>query len=892
MTTQRRVPLATYRLQLRPAFGFDDAGAIAPYLRRLGVSHVYASPYLQAAPGSEHGYDVVDPRRVNRELGGETGHRRFCETLGANGLGQVLDIVPNHMAISGPENPWWSDVLENGPSSRYAPYFDVDWDPPESYLRNRVLLPILGGHYGDVLEAGDIQVARERESLVVVYGDHRLPIAPPSLHGLLLQASRNAGSDELGFIADAFARLPPSNAVDRASMERRHRDKEVLTDQLRRLIAGRPEVARAIDATIEALNADPTALDALLNRQNYRLAHWRTAGRDLGYRRFFDVTSLIGLRMEDEAVFADTHALVLRWLDEGVIDGLRVDHPDGLRDPAEYLRRLRGATPRGWIVVEKILEPGEPLRTDWPIDGTTGYDFLNLVGGLFVDPRAETELGRIYAEFTGLNEDVATVARDAKLEVLREILGSELNRLTALLLEICESHRRYRDYTRHDCHEVLRELAASFPVYRTYVRAEAGELTPDDEHAVETAVDDATARRPDLEDQLFRFVADLLLLRVGGEREHEFVMRFQQLTGAVMAKGVEDTTFYRYLRLVSLNEVGGDPAVFGTTLDAFHAANAARLADWPNAMLATTTHDTKRSEGTRLRISLLSEIPERWRAAVARWSGLLERHRRDEWPDRNAEYLLYQTLVGVWPIEPERLEAYLVKALREAKTHTSWSAPAAEYEDAVTAFALGALRDEAFITDFEAFLAPLVPAARIASLAQTVLKLTVPGVPDLYQGTELWDHGLVDPDNRRPVDFGARVRLLDEIDGGAVDEVVARTDEGVPKLWTIARTLRVRGERPETFASGGYRPLAARGARADHAVAYGRGEDVVVVVPRLVLGLDAAGGWDDTELDLPPGSWCQALTDERHTGGPVRLADLLRTFPVAVLVADGAGSGG
>ncbi len=891
MTRDRRIPTATYRLQLRPSFGFDAAGAVAPYLRRLGVSHVYASPYLQAAPGSEHGYDVVDPHRVNRELGGEAAHRRFCETLGTHDLGQVLDIVPNHMAISGPVNPWWADVLENGPSSRYAPYFDVSWDPPESYLRNRVLLPILGEHYGDVLEAGEIRIGRDGGTISLSYGEHRLPLAPPSLHGLLLDAGRRAGSDDLGFIADAYARLPPSYATDRASMDRRHRDKEVLRAQLNRLIAERPAIVAAIDDAIDALNDDVAALNSLLNRQNYRLAHWRTAGRDLGYRRFFDVTSLIGLRMEDEAVFEDTHSLVLDWLDEGVIDGLRVDHPDGLRDPAEYLRRLREATPRGWIVVEKILEPGEALRSDWPIDGTTGYDFLNLVGGLFVDGHAETEMTRIYADFTGESADLPTVVRDAKLEVLRETLGSELNRLTALLLEICESHRRYRDYTRHDCHEVVREVAAAFPVYRTYVRAEAGEVSPDDEHAIDAAVERATAHRPDLEARLFSFVGDLLHLRIGGDREHEFVMRFQQLTGAVMAKGVEDTTYYRYLRLVSLNEVGGDPGVFGVPPEAFHAANGERLAAWPNSMLATTTHDTKRSEDTRLRISLLSEIPERWRAAVARWSTLLQHHRRGDWPDRNTEFLLYQTLVGAWPIERARLAAYLQKAMREAKTHTTWTAPNEGYEEAVQGFAAAALGEPAFVADLEAFLAVLVPAARTTSLAQTVLKLTAPGVPDIYQGTELWDHSLVDPDNRRPVDFDVRQRLLDELDRVTAPAVLDRADEGLPKLWAVTRTLRARLERPDTFVRGAYQPLEARGSRADHVVGFVRGDDVAVIVPRLVLGLEAAGGWDDTEVDLPDGSWCQVLSDERVAGGTVRIADLLRSFPVAVLAADAGGSG-
>jgi (1->4)-alpha-D-glucan 1-alpha-D-glucosylmutase len=888
MTSPRppAIPRATYRLQLRPGFGFGEAAAVAPYLERLGVSHVYSSPYLQAAPGSEHGYDVVDPHTVNRELGGDEGHRHFSDALGRHRLGQVLDIVPNHMAISGPENPWWWDVLENGPSSLYAPYFDVDWDPPESYLRNRVLLPIFGDHFGRVLEAGEIRLERLEGSFHVCYHEHRLPAAPRSLDALVVEAGQRARSDDLVFIGGALGRLPPSTATDRASIERRHRDKEVLRRQLSRLAAEEPVVGQALDEVIAETNADPDALEVILGRQNYRLAYWRTAGRDLGYRRFFDITTLIGLRQEDDQVFADTHALVLEWLEAGVLDGLRVDHPDGLRDPATYFRRLREATPRGWIVAEKILEPVEHLRADWPIAGTTGYDFLNLVGGLFVDGRNEAEMSRIYAAFTGSTEDLATVTREAKRLVLRDVLGSELNRLTALLLEICESHRRARDYTRHECHEVLREVAVAFPIYRTYVRPEAGEVDPADEAAIEEATAGALEARPDLDPGLFAFLADVLTLRVGGQREGELAARFQQLTGAVMAKGLEDTTFYRYNRLVSLNEVGGDPGRFGVPVAEFHAANAARLADWPASMLATATHDMKRGEDVRLRIHLLSEIPEPWRAAVSRWSGMLERHRRGDLPDRNLEYLLYQTLVGAWPIEEERLVAYLEKAAREAKMHTSWTQPDPAYEEAVAGFARAALADPDFLADFEAFVAPIVSAGRTASLAQALVKLTAPGVPDIYQGTELWDLSLVDPDNRRAVDFARRVTLLDTIATATPDEVLARMDEGLPKLWTIHRTLALRARRPDLFDQGDYRPLEADGSRAEHVVAYARGRELAVVVPRLILGL--AGRWEETWLDLPPGPWRNLLSEEIVDGGGARLADLLARFPVALLVREEA----
>ncbi len=884
----RSSPRATYRVQLRPSFDLEAAGEVAPYLERLGISHVYMSPILQAAPGSDHGYDVVDPHRVSSELGGEVAHQQFSRRLGRHHLGQIIDIVPNHMAISGPENPWWWDVLENGPASRYAPYFDVDWDPPESYLRNTVLLPILDDHYGRVLEAGGLRIERDAGSFVLTYGEHRLPIAPPAAADLVTAAGRRCGSDDLVFIGGALGRLPPSTAVDRGSLDRRHRDKEVLRAQLARLATEHAEVARALDELIAETNVDPDALDVILDRQNYRIAYWRAAGRDLGYRQFFDVTGLIGIRIEDPDVFADTHALVLRWIREGVIDGLRVDHPDGLRDPAGYFRTLRAATPDGWIVAEKILQVGEDLPGDWPIDGTTGYEFLNLVGGLFVDPGAEEAMTRTYQAFSGLDDDFEAVVRASKLVVLHDNLGSELNRLTALLLEICESHRRQRDYTRHDCHEVLRELAVSFPRYRTYVQADDGLIGAEDVATIRAAVDDAIAARPDVDADLFEFVHEILTLRVTGRRETGFVMRFQQLTGAVMAKGVEDTAFYRYHRLTALNDVGGDPTRFGVSPSAFHAANAARRSAWPDAMLTTSTHDTKRAEDVRVRIAALSEMPAAWAAAVDRWSKRLGRYRTGDVPDRNTEYLMYQTLIGAWPIEPERLEAFLLKAVREAKVHTSWSTPDDEYETALRTFATSALRDPVFIADVEAFLPPLVAAGRINSIAQELLKLTVPGVPDIYQGTDLWDLSLVDPDNRRPVDFARRMRLLDTFVGASPEEILAGMDEGAPKLWVIARTLDLRRRRPELFdRRGTYRPIAATGRRAGNVVAFARGRGLVAVVPRLTAGL--GGEWGATRLPLPVGRWTNLLSGDGSapvTGRP-RIADLLERFPVALLEAVG-----
>jgi (1->4)-alpha-D-glucan 1-alpha-D-glucosylmutase len=874
---------ATYRVQLHAGFGFEAAAAIAGYLAPLGVSHLYASPYLQAGRGSMHGYDVVNPHRLNEELGGAEAHASFCEALGGHGLGQVLDIVPNHMAITGAENPWWWDVLENGPASRYAAYFDVDWEPPESRLRSSVLLPILGDHYGRVLEAGELRLERRDATFSIRYHDHAFPVSPRTLDTLLAAAAERCRSDELGFTADALGGLPVSTATDWASVRRRHRDKEVLGAQLTRLLAERPEVAEAVDAAVAGVNAEPDALHTLLERQNYRLAFWRAAARDLGYRRFFDINTLVALRTEDDQVFTDTHALILRWLGEGALDGVRIDHPDGLRDPEAYCQRLRRAAPRSWIVVEKILEPGERLRDSWPVAGTTGYDFLNRVGGLFVDPAGEQPLTEFYAEFTGESVDYPALVRAKKHQVLHELLGSDVNRLTALFVEVCERHRRHRDYTRYELNEVLREVIACFPVYRTYVQAEAGHVHDDDVRYVTEAVERATRHRPELDPALFDFLQDLLLLRVRGDLEGELVMRFQQLTGPTMAKGLEDTVFYCFNRLVSLNEVGGDPGQFGVSPAAFHRACLEAQRRWPLGMLATSTHDTKRSEDVRVRIHLLSEIPGRWAGAVRRWAALNERHRRGGWPDRNAEYLLYQTLAGAWPLAVERALTYMEKAIREAKVHTSWTHTNAAYEGAVRGFVTDVLADPEFTADMTAFVAPLVQAGRVNTLSQTLLKLTAPGVPDLYQGTEVWDLSLVDPDNRRPIDYDLRRRLLNELTRGVTPEQVwARVDEGMPKLWLIRQVLALRRRQPELFGpQGDYQPLLAEGERAEHVVAFARGGGVVSVVPRLVLGLD--GGWGDTTLKVPHGAWRNELTGDDLGGNVTRMADLLARFPVALL---------
>jgi (1->4)-alpha-D-glucan 1-alpha-D-glucosylmutase len=878
-----RIPIATYRLQLHADFGFDAAASIADYLHQLGISHVYSSPYLQAAPGSQHGYDVIDYHKVNEELGGSEAHDRFSRRLGECHLGQVLDIVPNHMAISGRRNRYWWDVLENGPASRYAGYFDIDWQSREEKLRNKLLVPVLGDHYGRVLTRHEIQIKRQGSEFFVKYFDHELPAAPRSLPLVLAPAAARSGSDHLAFLADALAELPAPTSTNNSRLAARHRDQEVIRTLLEKLFNDVPFIAETVDAVLTETSSNPDRLHAFLERQNYRLAFWRASQEDLGYRRFFDVNTLVGLRMEDPGVFAGTHALILKWLREGVLDGIRIDHPDGLLDPRRYFERLREEAPETWILAEKILEPGERFRVEWPIDGTTGYDFVNQAAGLFVDTRNAGEFTTIYAEFTGEPTDYSAVCRDKKHRVLRDLLGSDVNRLTKLFLEICEIHRDRRDYTRHDVLRAVRELVACFPVYRTYIVPERHELTEDDERYIHEAVEAAKKFRPEIDPDLFDFIRDVLMLRVPGSKETEFVLRFQQFCGPAMAKGVEDTVFYCFNRLISLNEVGGDPGRFGISPRQYHDFCFEVQKTRPRTMLGLSTHDTKRSEDVRARISLLSEMPGDWRQAVDRWTCINSKHKKNDLPDRNTEYFLYQTMLGAWPIPAERLLPYMQKACREAKQHTSWLAPNEEFETATREFIQALFRDQEFLDDLDKFVRPLIEPGRVNSLAQRLLELTSPGVPDTYQGTELWDLSLVDPDNRRPVDYGLRRRLLSELGTLTVENVWRRIDEGLPKLWTIYHALRTRREHPTAFnEDGDYTPLDAKGPKAQHALAYLRAYNILIIIPRLVWQLDRS--WGDTTLEIPEGAWRNQFTSETFRGPQLRLADVFRQFPVALLV--------
>jgi (1->4)-alpha-D-glucan 1-alpha-D-glucosylmutase len=607
------------------------------------------------------------------------------------------------------------------------------------------------------------------------------------------------------------------------------------------------------------------------------------ADTDLGYRRFFNISDLAGIRVEDKTVFAAVHALPLAWVKKGWVQGLRIDHPDGLWDPAQYFHRLQKACPDAWIVVEKILEPKENLASDWPVAGTTGYDFMNLAGGLFVNPASEEVLTQLYADFTGIQQPFEALVHECKHLVLTTILQSEIRRLTSLFEEICERHRRHRDYSRQELRRALCQTAIHFPVYRSYVSASENRVSEEDEHHINAAIEGAAMVRSDLDPELFLFLKDLLLLQTRGVLETELAMRFQQLTGPAMAKGVEDTAFYRYHRLICLNEVGGDPGRFSVTLRQFHTACARAQKEHPLGLLASTTHDTKRSEDVRARLALLSEIPDPWADAVRRWASNNARHRSGGVPDANTEYLLYQTLVGAWPIDLERICAYMEKAVKEAKVHTSWTAPNNAYERGLADFIAAVLADRAFCTDLENFVADLIAPGRINSLAQTLIKLTAPGVPDIYQGTELWDLSLVDPDNRRPVDFALRRRLLSQLPHLSPEEILAGMDQGLPKLWVIRQALHLRRTIPELFGPrADYCPLYATGQKADHLVAFFRGQAVISLAPRLVMGLD--NDWDDTILELPSGKWHNVLTNDAAEGGPVRLQELLRRFPVGLLI--------
>jgi (1->4)-alpha-D-glucan 1-alpha-D-glucosylmutase len=871
-------PLATYRLQLRPSFGFEAAASIVPHLSRLGVSHVYASPILEAAPGSEHGYDVVDPTRARAELGGEEGFVALTDALAGHDMGIVVDIVPNHLATDASMNPWWRDVLAHGQASRYADYFDIDWAAPGGG-EAKVLLPLLGDHIGRCLERGEIVIRRSGGAFAVAYFEHDLPLAPETADGILAAAALRTGSDELAFLAHSLERLPRPTTTDVQSRWERFRDARVVEERLAELCEDR-SIAGAVDHVLADLNRRPDELDALLRRQPYRLARWTVADQELDYRRFFDINSLIALRMEDDRVFDDVHAKVREWFEAGRIQGIRVDHIDGLRDPEGYLNRLGRAVPGAWVVVEKILLGDEMLQEGWPAAGTTGYDFLNEVTGVMTDRGAEAALTALYERFTGDGTSFDTTAHRARLEVLRAGLAADLERLTLLLAGVCDRHPRHRDHTRAELRRVLAEVLASSTRYRTYVRGGGSLLlsaAEDDLDEARRACAAVRDRRPDIDGDLVEVVERIWTLQVPGADTAELVERLQQLAGPVMAKGVEDRAFYRYNRLLSLNEVGGSPERFGIPVAEFHERQRRRLAEHPDTMITLSTHDTKRSVDARLRLCAIADDPERFGRLVQKWSARLGQ--RGSAIDAGTAWMLYQALVAAHPVSPDRLAAFARKAVREAAVHTRWTHPDDAFEAAVDAFARAVVTDTAMAAHLDEDLELYVEAGYAASIAATTLLLTCPGVPDLYQGTESWDTSLVDPDNRRPVDFDLLRDLLEQARTVSAGDAWCGRASGVAKVFVVSRLLELRRRRLDVFQRGAYEPIAVDGG-ADGVVAFLRGEAVLVAVPvRNLARLPA-----ETCVDVPDGGWRDVLSDEGMAGGePLRVGPRFARFPAVVL---------
>ncbi len=917
--TTARVPRATYRLQLHRDFNFAQATELVPYLAALGVSHIYCSPYLRARAGSRHGYDIVDHAAFNPEIGGPEEFERFAAELERHGMGQIADVVPNHVAIMGDDNAWWMDVLENGEASPFADYFDIDWHPIDPDLAGKVLVPVLGDHYGSELERGALRVAYDNAAgaFAIRYHEHRLPIDPRDYAQLLASALETAAGmlasevrADVRDLIDAFANLPPRAASARAAT--RQRDNAALKARLARLTVDQPALADAIDRALQQINGAPgeprsfDTLHALLETQAYRVAFWRVASDEINYRRFFDVNDLAALRMEDDAVFEATHRHLLGLAASDKIDGLRIDHPDGLYDPAAYFQRLQDGYLRLaghggaaqdrplYVVAEKIQAPHEQLPASWPIHGTTGYRFASLLNGVFVDTAARMRTDRTWRAFVGEQatsfDDAAYLGRRA---IMRSALSAELSVLANRLLRIARADRRTRDLTLSSLRQALVEIAACFPVYRTYV---AQRVSAQDRRYIEWALAKARRRSRTADASVFSFISGVLLLQPPEgasatliDDYRAFTMRFQQFTAPVTAKGIEDTAFYIFNRLVSLNEVGSDPAQFGTTRRAFHRANAERLARWPDTLLAASTHDNKRAADVRARIDVISEIPAAWRLLGRRWTRMNRWRKRvvDDrpTPSRNDEYLLYQTLIGTFPVGApadldlhdyrERIEQYMVKAAREAKVDTSWISVDAEYESALKAFVAALLEDNAanvFLSDLRTNAALFAWFGALNSAAMALLHCTSPGVPDIYQGTELLDLSLVDPDNRRPVDYARRRDMLHAQEELAAAPLQLRANElramleaphdGRLKFWVLWRALRLRRNHPELFARGDYLPAAIMGGRARHVLAFARrhgNAGVVVLCGRLFASLGLPPGaapvgaavWRDTTVELP-----------------------------------------
>jgi len=941
-----RIPTCTYRLQFNQWFTFAQACEIVPYLHALGVSDVYASPYFQASPESLHGYDITDHNKLNTAIGSRADYDAWVAQLQAHRMGQVLDFVPNHVGIADARNEWWMDVLENGPSSRYAPYFDIDWEPLISHLRDKVLLPILSDQYGRVLERGELHVRFEEGTFYLLHGERRLPIAPGTYRYILEIALQNLAEyreedfyAEVQSILTALEYLPKRTETDPKRIAEREREKEIIKRRLERRCAEAPEVQQAIEKALLQINGKRgdtrsfDKLDELLNAQSYRLAFWRVAAEEINYRRFFDVNDLAAIRVELPKVFDAVHRLVLELVSTGAVTGLRIDHPDGLYLPREYFVKLQqrsakalGTTlPRDgraiYMVTEKILTGSESLRKEWPVHGTTGYDFANHVTQLLVDSSAETAITKTFHRFIGHSIPFGHVLYAKKLLVMKLALANDVDVLGNMLDRLSEQDRLYRDFTLEALSRAVREAIACFPVYRTYVEPDQP-VSQEDEQIVERAIAAAKRRNPAMEESIFNFLRDVLLfhspqnLDASGRAAYtHFILKFQQATAPVMAKGLEDTMFYIYNRLPALNEVGGEPPQFGDGVEVFHGRNLDRQRDWPATLLATSTHDTKRSEDVRARMVAISEIPELWRRSLQRWHTANHRWKRIvndlEAPDANEEYLLYQTLLGTWPMqangEPEpmpapdyveRIQDYMAKALKEAKINTSWIQPNEEWEAAMHDF-VARILDSSPRNKFPPIFLPaakeIIRLGAINSLTQTLLKLTSPGVPDIYQGNEIWDYSLVDPDNRRPVDYDLRRKMLKSLSSATPRELMHTWPDGRIKMFLTQRVLRFRREHADLFERGEYLPLQASGTFAECCVSFARRLDdkwVVFIVPRLSsrVGFPPVGElWKDTAIEF-----LQTLSLENAhdlftcrlfpmQDRQLKLADALLTLPFAVM---------
>jgi (1->4)-alpha-D-glucan 1-alpha-D-glucosylmutase len=942
-------PLSTYRLQFNKDFGFADATRLLDYLSRLGVTDLYASPILASRKGSAHGYDVADPTRIDPEIGSEQEFEILLSELAKRDMGLLLDIVPNHMAASS-ENRWWMDVLENGRESAFASYFDIDWSPPSRNLTGRVLLPILGKPFGEVLDQGQLQLTYQDGKFFVRYFEWILPVAPESYHQILGLRS-DAIENILGKESPEFEEFSGILAGFAAFAQKSHAATEArpkldaIRERLGVLASERPAVAAVIESNLKEFNGtsgDPASfvlLDRLLSQQHYLLAYWQDPNEGINYRRFFTISDLVGVRVEDPIVFEATHdhifRIVAKGASQGLRMGLRIDHIDGLRDPSGYLTRLQqrlsevegGAAPSPYLIIEKILGRGEQLPDDWPIAGTTGYEYLNYLNGIFVDREGCERIEAIYSKFIGEKMNFAEVVYEKKKLVMDSLLRVEVRGLARLLAELAAKDRYARSIPRLELLDAITEVTACMPVYRTYIRSL--DVPPAAMSTIEEALHKAQTRRPQLSTACIDFLRDVLTLanppHIGPAQREErlaFVMRWQQFTGPIVAKGFEDTALYVYYPLCSLNDVGGSPEPAKVvSREEFYEFVGDRQRRWPHTLNATTTHDTKRSEDLRARVNVLSEIPDEWAAKIAEWAKENAAHKQringHEAPDANEEYLIYQTLVGIWPLEARdassitgRLQDYMVKAVREAKVHTRWIEPKEAHERAVSRFVERILSRQAapqFLADFAQFQRRIAWCGMINGLGQALLKVVCPGTPDFYQGSELWDFRLVDPGNRGPVDFAERCKALSGLpeegaDPDAAFELLQRWPDGRIKVHVTRAALRCRQQYPELFTEGDFLPVVARGSRSENVISILRnhnGDSILAVIPRWLAGaytetqqLPSGDFWDGTALPLPesaPRSWTNALTGEniesQIAGGSRSLAvsDVLRRFPIALL---------